>query len=593
MADGPRGDGRRPYPDRLSRTPLERDHAHLRANHQPHEFRQRPAWHQPAVPRPVRPPLGHTRDQPPQRDTRGQPPQRDTPGQPQRDTRDQPPQRDTRSQPPQRREAPDRRAPRARRLEVAAKAAIVTVAASVFLATGLAWGAKQWVNDKIRQVTALDPNSSAIVDKDKQAGDENFLLVGSDTRAAANPQDNVGDANAVPGARSDTLMIAHIPADRSRVVVVSIPRDLEVDQPACQGWDPVSSKYNGQTTPAKDHVKINSVYEAGGPLCTTKVVQQLSGLSINHYVGIDFNGFKAMVDAVAGVELCVARPIHDDILGTVVDRPGQVKLSGDQALSFVRARHVRGDPTSDYGRIRRQQQFISALMREAMSNHVLLDPGKLNGFVNAFAANTFGDNLGVDQMLTLGQSLHSLDAGRVTFVTIPTTGEPNARGNEELRAKDTMALFRTIIDGTPLPGEKPAPLKPATGAPSPAGPPPAVQPHDVKVQVLNGTERAGLAGQAARELQAAGFNVVKVDNANERTMHTVVRYSSVRETHARAVAAAVPGAVLEADPTMGTALELVLGSDFGRVAPVDGAPPPQPRLPDGLSTVNAADAACS
>jgi LCP family protein required for cell wall assembly len=470
----------------------------------------------------------------------------------------------------------------------------VVVAASVFLMTGIAWGAKQWINDKIRQVTALDPDSSAILDKDKQAGDENFLLVGSDTRAGANPRDNVGDAGAVPGARSDTLMIAHIPADRSRVVVVSLPRDLEVNQPACEGWDPINGNYNGQSIPATDHVKINSVYETGGPLCTTRVVQQLSGLSINHYVGIDFNGFKAMVDAVAGVSLCVARPVRDDILGTIVEQPGHVELTGDQALNFVRARHVRGDPTSDYGRIRRQQKFISALMREAMSNQVLLDPGKLNDFVNAFAANTFGDNLGVDQMLTLGQSLHGLDAGQITFVTVPTTGEPNARGNEELRVEDTVALFRTIIDGTPLPGEKPPPPKPLAGSPSPAGPPPAMRPQDVKVQVLNGTDRGGLAGQAARDLQAAGFNIVKVDNANEQTTHTVVRYSSMREAYARAVAAAVPGAVLEVDPTMGTALELVLGSDFGgNIAPAGGAPPPAPRLPEDLSTVNAADTACA
>jgi LCP family protein required for cell wall assembly len=534
---------------------MDRDRAYLTANRRQLPERQaafrHPSWHQPVVPRPRR-------------------------------------------EGPHRREASAQRTPRARRLEVAAKAVVVTLAASVFIMIGIAWSAKQWVNDKIRQVPALDPNSSAIVDKDKQAGDENFLLVGSDTRAGANPRDNIGDADAVPGARSDTLMIAHIPADRSRVVAVSIPRDLEVNQPACEGWDPVSGNYNGQTTPAADRIKINSVYETGGPLCTTRVVQQLSGLSINHYIGIDFNGFKSMVDAVAGVQLCVAQPVRDDILGTIVDQPGQVTLSGDQALNFVRARHVRGDPTSDYGRIRRQQKFISALMREAMSNQVLLDPGKLNDFVNAFAANTFGDNLGVDQLLTLGQSLHSLDAGRVTFVTVPTTGEPNARGNEELRVEDTLALFRTIIDGTPLPGEKPAAPKPAAGSPGPAGSPPAMRPQDVKVQVLNGTDRAGMAGQAARDLQAAGFNIVKVDNANERVAHTVIRYSSVREAYARSVAAAVPGAGLEVDPTMGTALELVLGSDFGgRITPADGASPPSAPLPEGLSTVNAADTACA
>lgn len=586
MADGPLGSGR-PYPSRRPRTPLDEDRAHLGANRrqppaQPPASRQPPAWHQPAVPRPIRPrqPLDHPPGEPPPLHTHG--------GQP-------PPHRhQPRTQP---HHEPDKRSPWGRRFEIAAKAAVLAVAASVFVMTGITWGAKQWVNEKIRQVTALDPNSLAIMDKDRQAGDENFLLVGSDTRAGIDAGVNAGNADAVPGARSDTLMIAHIPADRSRVVVVSIPRDLEVDQPACEGWDPVSGNYSGRTTQARSHIKINSVYETGGPLCTTKVVQQLSGLSINHYVGIDFNGFKAMVDAMSGVQLCVTRPVRDDILGTIIDQSGHVRLTGDQALNFVRARHVRGDPTSDYGRIRRQQKFISALMREAMSNQVLLDPGKLNNFVNAFAANTFGDNLGVDQMLTLGQSLHSLDAGRVTFVTVPTVGEPNPRGNEELRVEDTVALFRAIIDGTPLPGEKPtekpAQPNPPAGSPSPAGPPPATRPQDVKVQVLNGTSRGGLAGQVARDLQAAGFNVVKVDNANEQAAHTVIRYSSIREPHARAVAAAIPRATLEVDPTMGTALELVLGSDFGKVVPVGGAPPPPPPLPEGLSTVNAADTACA
>lgn len=475
------------------------------------------------------------------------------------------------------------------------------MAVSVFAATGIAWGGKEWIDNKIRQVNALDPGSASIVDKEKQLGDENFLLVGSDTRAGADPQDQVGSANSVPGARSDTVMIAHIPANRSRVVVVSFPRDLDVDRPACEGWDPTTGDYLGTTNPAESGVKINRAYELGGPLCTTKVVQQLTGLSINHFVGIDFNGFKAMVDAVDGVQVCVERPVRDDILGPIVEQPGNVELTGDKALDFVRARHVRGDPTSDYGRIRRQQRFISALMREAMSERVLLDPGKLEDFVNAFAANTFGDNLGVDQLLTLGQSLHGLDAGRVTFVTVPTTGEPNARGNEQLRAEDTAALFRAIIDGTPLPGETPAP--PATGEPgtSTGEPTPAatVQPGEVKLQVLNGTLRGGLAGQAAMGLKAVGFDVVRVDNAGEQVERTVIRYAREREAHARTLAAALPSAILVEDPTMGTAVELVLGNDFdGKVvAPApDGVPPaaPQPpALPEDLATVNAADATCA
>lgn len=516
-------------------------------------------------------------------------------------------------------EPPDDSAAAARWLGLAGKIAVAALATGIFAVTAIAWGTKQWVDDKIRYVPALDPDSPSIVDKERQLGDENFLLVGSDSRAGASPADRVGDTKAVPGARSDTLMLAHIPADRSRVVVVSFPRDLEIDRPACPAWDPVSGAYLPTTNPARNFVKINSAYQSGGPLCTTKVVQQLTGLSINHYIGIDFNGFKSMVDAVDGVRVCVQRPVFDDILGPIVDAPGPVELTGDKALAFVRARHVRGDPTSDYGRIRRQQRFISALMREAMSNRVLLDPGRLEDFVDAFAANTVADNLGVDQLLTLAQSLHGLDAGRVTFVTVPTTGGANARGNEELRADDTAALFRAIIDGTPLPGERPAapsadppaanrdPKAQAGGAP----PGPTVQPREIRLQVLNGTERSGLAGQAARDLKAAGFDIVKVDGASEQVTRTVIRYAKEREAHARTVAAAVPTAVLREDPTMGTAIELVLGTNFdgrvlvpldgapldgappGRVPPPSGPPPAPPALPDDLATVNAADTACA
>nr|WP_290057364.1 LCP family protein [Amycolatopsis sp. MEP2-6] len=329
--------------------------------------------------------------------------------------------------------------------------AAAVVAGLVFLGIGGAWGAQTYFDAKFTQVSALDENSADIQDADAQANDENFLMVGSDTRDGASAEEGVGTADSNPGARSDTVMVAHIPADRKRVVVTSFPRDLEIDRPECQRWDPAQSKTTDEKVPEQKIAKLNTAYAVGGPPCTTKVIQQITGLRINHFVGIDFNGFKEMVDAVHGVTVHNETPIDDTTLGKVLMETGDVTISGDQALNFVRARHVKGDPTSDYGRIKRQQEFIGALLRKVMSSDVVLDPGKLSDFITAFAKATFGDNLGVKQMMTLAQSMKGLDASKITFLTVPTVGLPNTRGNEVLVRSKTKVLFDALRNNTPLP----------------------------------------------------------------------------------------------------------------------------------------------
>ncbi|TVT18455.1 LytR family transcriptional regulator [Amycolatopsis acidiphila] len=333
---------------------------------------------------------------------------------------------------------------------------VVVLAVLVFLGTGAAWGTKTWFNSKFTQIAALDENSTDIQNANAQLGDENFIIAGSDTRAGATAEENVGSADDVEGARSDTVMLAHIPADRKRAVVISFPRDLEISRPACERFDSAKNDYTSELVPAATKVKLNTAYAVGGPRCLTKWVQQLTGMKINHFVGIDFSGFKDMVDAVQGVTVHVDSPIKDSVLGMVVSQTGDVTISGDQALSFVRARHVIGDPTSDYGRIKRQQEFISALMAKVMSHGVLTNPTQLSDFVTAFAKSTFGDNIGVDQMLTLAQSMKGLDPSKVNFMTVPTTGESNSRGNEVLLESKAKAVFQALIDNTALPGTAPA-----------------------------------------------------------------------------------------------------------------------------------------
>ncbi len=483
------------------------------------------------------------------------------------------------------------------RSAVAVRVFAATAAILVFVATGIAWGFKSWVDASSQQVDALDPNSDAIQDAAKQRGDENFLLVGSDTRAGAEAEDGVGSEDEIVGARSDTVMVAHIPANRQRAVVVSFPRDLEVTRPACEGWDPKTGDYTGEKKPAAEHVKLNTAYQVGGPKCVTKLVQQLSGLAINHFAGIDFHGFKDMVDAVHGVQVCVEQPLKDSILGTVVPVAGKnVTLSGNQALNFVRARHVQGDLTSDYGRIKRQQRFLSSLLRKAMSSEVLLDPRKLTGFVEAFSKSTFGDNIGIDQMMVLGRSLQGIEAGRVTFITVPTVGEANENGNEDLRVDDTNSLFAAIREDSPLPGEKPEGGTQQVQAGLRAAPSKPLDPKTIKLQVLNGgNPTGGIAGDTADDLAGFGYQIVWVDTAPETVNHTIIKYSKDSEAAARTVKSSVPDSELVEDPSLAGAVQLIIGPGFDRtvVAPGKGGGKAADPLPKDLSTINGGDVSCA
>jgi hypothetical protein len=301
------------------------------------------------------------------------------------------------------------------------------------------------------------------------------------------------------------------------------------------------------------------------------------------------------------VTVCVEKPLKDTVLGTIVKDPGKnVTLTGDQALNFVRARHVIGDPTSDYGRIIRQQRFLSSLLRKSMSTQVLLDPGKLTGFVQAFTASTFGDNIGTDQMFLLGQSMQGLAAGRVTFITVPTVGEANGRGNEVLRDKDNQALFAAIRNDTPLPGEAPPP--PPANQTQTSTPPPAqeqpVDPKSIKLQVFNGGNKtAGIATKTADKLGTFGYQIVRVENAPEQVAKTVIKYGKDKAAAAKTLASSVPGAALEEDAASAGALFLILGPEYklNVVAPGGGgaAPPPTTELPKNLSTVNGDDVKCA
>ncbi|WP_369634112.1 LCP family protein [Nocardia sp. JMUB6875] len=504
---------------------------------------------------------------------------------------------------------PPARRRRNRRLVLAGRATLAMVAVIALLVTGGGWSYIRAKDNNFHNISAIQDNNDDVVDVGGQTGDENFLIVGTDTRAGTNSQLGAGSVDDAEGARSDTVMLVNIPADRQRVVAVSFPRDLDVTRPDCEGWNNDKATYTGEKFYGAAGDKLNATYALGGPKCLTKVITKMSGLKINHFVGIDFAGFESMVDVVGGVEVCSTKPLVDEVLGTVLTTPGKQVVNGSTALDYVRARHVYGEERSDYDRINRQQRFLSSLLRSALSSKVLFDPGKLNGFIDAFAQHSFMDNVSTKDLLTLGRSLQKMQAGNITFLTVPTAGT-TSYGNEIPRESDIKAIFRAVIDDQPLPGEKKTDTPASTTNAAPAAKPKltAVDPSTVSLQVSNGSGQAGIAGTTATKLANQGFQIYSTGNyADGVSAKTKVRYSSGHEAEAATVASSIPGAILEPASGLGSIVEVVVGSDytgtvkaptsFGQTlpdTPTDaGGPSAAPvTLPSDLEHVNAADDLC-
>ncbi|MBF6438426.1 LCP family protein [Nocardia cyriacigeorgica] len=497
-----------------------------------------------------------------------------------------------------------------RRARVAGRAALAISAAVALLITGGGWSYLRASGNSFNQVSALGDNSSDVIDGNAQLGDENYLIVGTDTRAGANGKLGAGTIEDAEGARADTVLLVHVPKNRQRVVVVSFPRDLDVARPECEGWDNEKADYTEETFPPFIGDKLNAVYALGGPRCLVSTIQRLTGSTINHFIGIDFAGFEAMVDQVGGVQVCTNEPLIDDELGTVLEKAGKQTINGATALNYVRARKVYGEIRGDYDRINRQQKFLASLLRTALSSKVLLDLGKLNGFIKAFTQATFVDKVKPDDLLTLGRSLADVNAGAVTFLTIPTSGT-TAYGNEIPRESDIKAIFKAIRDDRPLPGEKPGAAAPTPPDPAPAEPPSyvAVDPSTVSLQVSNGSGIKGQAGTVATKLNNVGFPIYSTGNYDGGTSATtIVRYATGYEAEAATVASAIPGATMSAadDASLGSIVEVVLGSDYqgvvneptavgGAITDVAAAPtsPSQTALPADLEHINAADDICA
>lgn len=269
----------------------------------------------------------------------------------------------------------------------------------------------------------------------------NYLLIGSDTRATADPTSadfgGIGDANAVSGQRSDTIMIMRQEEDGNGVSLLSLPRDL---------WVNIPGRGNG---------RINSAYSDGTDVLAATITQEL-GIPINHVVEVDFEGFKDIIDTAGGTELCFWYVTRDKNTG-LDQQPGCHQVDGLQALQYARSRYFeefrdgqwRMDPRSDLGRIERQQDFIEQTANSVIAR-VQSDPFVASELIEA-ASRAIRMDPGLDPVGAAGTLRKAFSTG-VNKYQLPVIGvekDGNAVLELDEGANPILDYFRGI--GPPPP----------------------------------------------------------------------------------------------------------------------------------------------
>lgn len=271
----------------------------------------------------------------------------------------------------------------------------------------------------------------------KLGEDVTILLIGSDGR-----DDDNADYGYFEGERSDSLMLAHISPTQERVTAINFPRDSLVQLPEC---DP----YEGTEGTSGYYGMINAALFHGGPPCVVRTIESLTGIRVDHMVHIDFVGFRDMVDAVGGVDICVPEPLRDERAKLDIDA-GEQTLDGEEALAFVRARYEIGDG-SDAGRIDRQQMFLAAFADQVLSSDVLSRPSQLLPLLEAVSEHVGVDSdLGLDRMASIATTTADLDLRDINFYTVPSwpaPGNPNRVIWNEAKAE---VLFEAVAGDEPI-----------------------------------------------------------------------------------------------------------------------------------------------
>ena len=471
-----------------------------------------------------------------------------------------------------------------RRRRIAAALAALLVLGLVLAAGG--WG---YTAFRFGQISSVHVPGLGKAPSD---GSVNLLVVGSDTRQGLR-DGGFGDA---AGQRSDVIIVVHLVPAARHAAVLSIPRDLYVPVAGTDG-----------------SAKINSAFNRG-PGQLVQTIQQSFGIPIHHYLLVNFDGFREVVDALGGVSMYFPRPVRDsnnghNESGLNVARTGCQRLGGEQALALARSRYFQyqdragrwhGDPATDLGRIRRQQTMLRVLAANAVGRN-LANPIRANALVGSVVHSlTKDDQLTIRRSVTLARQFRAFDPARLTTLTLPVdravqrdgvvrrAGQPGfeqglSHGWEQVllaRQPDARATVAKLLARPTRPTPRPSAT---TAPPRPGGPGAPVAAAAVSVTVRNATSRQGLAARVTAGLAALGFKATNGGNAPPSAT-TRLAHAPGSDAAASTLARAVKtGGRVARSPQPGLAqhsLVLVLGADFnGLASRVVPAKPPATRLP--------------
>jgi len=293
-------------------------------------------------------------------------------------------------------------------------------------------------------ITALNVDQALGKDRPAEIVDDNvphkplnILLLGSDTR-----QGQSGHIGGDTPGLSDTTILLHVSADRKLAYGVSLPRDAMVERPEC-------TRKDGQGADPGGLSMFNAAYAVGGPACTIKTVESLTNIRINHFAVVDFNGFRSMVDALGGVPVCVPYAVHDTT-GHIDLPAGSYEVKGDQALNYVRVRHVISN-NGDIGRMKRQQAFLASMAHKAISAGTLVNPVRLYKFLNAATNSLTTDPslASLKDLAGLAKSVKGVGLDHIQFVTVPWESyQPDP--NRLIWAPEADQLWHRIRHDKPL-----------------------------------------------------------------------------------------------------------------------------------------------
>jgi LCP family protein required for cell wall assembly len=350
-------------------------------------------------------------------------------------------------------------------------------------------------------------------------------------------------------------MILHIPPTHTGAIVISFPRDAMVPVYGCERD---TSGHSGQQAQPGVLEQLNATFSNGGPACLWKTLEQVSRIHIDHFVMVNFEGFKSIVNDVGGVPVCLPFAIKDP--ASKLNLPaGKSVVKGDQALAFVRERHIGYG--SDLQRINRQQIFLASLAQKIKQSSSLTNPTKLYSLVHDIASSLTTDSgLTLTDMYAVANSLKGLSTSALQFIMAPVVPyPPNPADLVEFAQPSADDLFRAIARDNHI-------LK-AARRDEHVKPLPTVKPGQVQLQVLNGTSVPGLAATTASQLSARGFKVAHFGNATAASS-TVIEYASATQMpQVNTLEKEIPGATARQVTSLkGSRLSLVLGSGFKGVA---------------------------